>query len=159
MHSNIQIEFNGIDKDKHYSDTVQKVLEQCFVVEKLTKYNINVNVMLTNPIEIQKLNREYRNIDKPTDVLSFPMYEKGEFKEQTFLDVPCILGDIVISVEQVQIQSHEYGNTFEREFAYMLVHGFYHLMGYDHIDKNDKEEMRKREEAILKILNLQKDSN
>ena len=103
------------------------------------------------------MNQQYRNIDKETDVLSFPMFEKEEIdniilqKEHIVEDV---LGDIVISIAQVEEQAKEYGHSFNRELAYMLVHGFYHLMGYDHIEEKDKLQMRPKEEKILKDLNI-----
>ena len=106
------------------------------------------------------MNNTYRNIDRATDVLSFPVFEKQELENKikaqdfTFEDM---LGDIVISVEQVQEQAKEYGHSFERELSYMVVHGFYHLMGYDHIEEQDKELMRKKEESVLKELKISRD--
>ena len=85
------------------------------------------------------------------------MFEKEELdnkiKNQDFLHED-VLGDIVISIDQVQKQAEEYGHSFEREFAYMIVHGFYHLMGYDHIKEEDKQKMRPKEEKILKLLDI-----
>ena len=69
-------------------------------------------------------------------------------------DILDILGDIVISIDRVKNQAQEYGHSFEREFAYMIVHGFYHLMGYDHIKEEDKQKMRPKEEKILKLLDI-----
>ena len=107
--------------------------------------------------QIRKINNQYRNIDKATDVLSFPMFEKQELDEKIENnDFLCedILGDIVISIEKVKEQAEEYGHSFERELGYMIVHGFYHLMGYDHIEEEDKKIMRPKEEKVLKILNI-----
>ena len=118
-----------------------------------------IDIVLTNPKNIQKINKQYRNIDKPTDVLSFPMFEKQELdlkiKNNIFLHED-VLGDIVISIEQVEKQASEYGHSFEREFSYMLVHGFYHLMGYDHIKEEDKAKMRPKEEKILEKLEIKR---
>ena len=112
---------------------------------------------LTNPENIKEINKKYRNIDKETDVLSFPMFEKEELdeiiKNKKFKNED-ILGDIIISVEKVQEQAKEYGHSFERELSYMIVHGFYHLMGYDHIKEEDKKIMRPKEEKILKDLQI-----
>ena len=114
-----------------------------------------VNIVLTNPENIRKINKEYRNIDKETDVLSFPMFEKEEL-EQRKEENQDILGDIVISIEKVKEQAMEYEHSFKRELAYMAVHGFYHLMGYDHMNENDKILMRQKEEKVLNKLNILK---
>ena len=116
-----------------------------------------ISITLTNPKNIRNINREYRNVDKETDVLSFPMFEKDEIQaiiDTDEYEVDDVLGDIVISLEKVKEQAMEYGHSFERELAYMLVHGFYHLMGYDHIEEEDKAIMRPKEETILKKLNI-----
>ena len=112
-------------------------------------------MVLTNPNNIKTINKEFRNIDKETDVLSFPMFEKEEIKNVKS-KIPDVLGDIVISIDKVKNQAKEYGHSFERELSYMVVHGFYHLMGYDHIEEKDKIEMRKKEENILNKLDIKK---
>ena len=84
------------------------------------------------------------------------MFEKDEIPEITG-EVEEALGDIVISIEKVEEQAKEYGHSFERELSYMVVHGFYHLMGYDHIERSDREEMRAKEENILNKLNITRD--
>ena len=99
----------------------------------------------------------YRNIDKETDVLSFPMFEKNEIDELIQNQnnvVEDVLGDIIISVDRVKEQAVEYGHSFERELAYMVVHGFYHLMGYDHMNDDEKSVMRAKEENILSKLKI-----
>ncbi len=152
-----QIEFLDIEENLQYINIINKVIEQCFKEEKLEKTNLYISVILTNPENIKKINKEYRNIDKETDVLSFPMFEKEEIEEIKASKeniVEDVLGDIVISIEQVKKQAQEYGHSFEREFAYMLVHGFYHLMGYDHIKEEDKQKMRPKEEKILNDLDI-----
>ena len=154
---NYEIIYKDIEEVKSWEDIVKKVFEECFKVEGLQYSKLYITVTFTNPENIQRINKEYRNIDKPTDVLSFPMFEKEELdkkvqeKDFSYQD---ILGDIVISIPKVQEQAKEYGHSFERELAYMLVHGFYHLMGYDHIEEEDKKEMRTKEENILKTLNI-----
>ncbi len=141
-----EIIYQEIEEKKEYEEITKKVLTQCFKEEGLKEEKLSVTITLTTKQHIKKLNKEYRNIDKPTDVLSFPMFEKGEIKDFPYED---ILGDIVICIEKVEEQAKEYGHSFEREFSYMLVHGFYHLMGYDHIQEEDKKEMRTKEEKIL----------
>ena len=120
--------------------------------------NIYINIILTDPQNIRKTNTEFRNVDKETDVLSFPMFEKEEIinlknKEDDILEV---LGDIMISIERVKQQAVEYNHSFERELSYMLVHGFYHLMGYDHMVEEEKKQMREKEENVLGILGIRR---
>ena len=148
-----EINFLDIEEEKKYVDILNTVIEQCFVEEKLEKKNLYVNIVLTNPKNIRKMNRQYRNIDKETDVLSFPMFEKEELDKRKDINED-ILGDIVISIERVYEQAKEYEHSFERELAYMVVHGFYHLMGYDHMEESDKKEMRKKEENVLQKLKI-----
>ena len=150
-----EINFLDIEENKEYIDILNKVLEKCFEEENLNSKNLYINIVLTNPQNIKEINKQYRNIDKETDVLSFPMFEKKEIKKLDNKNQD-ILGDIVISIEKVKEQAVEYEHSFERELAYMAVHGFYHLMGYDHMVENDKKEMREKEENILKKLNILK---
>ena len=152
-----KIEFLDIEENDEFEKTISKVLEECFKVENLPEDKLLVSITLTNPENIRKLNCEYRNIDKSTDVLSFPMFEKEEIDnmvKNAVWDYNDILGDMVISIEQVEKQAKEYGHSFEREFAYMLVHGFYHLRGYDHMEEEEKAQMREKEENVLSQLNI-----
>lgn len=152
-----EIVYDGIDEKEEYKKVIEKVLSQCFKEEKLENSKLCVTVTLTTPKTIQEINKQYRNIDRATDVLSFPMFEKDELdkKIQTNdFENEDILGDIVVSVDKVKEQAIEYGHSFERELSYMIVHGFYHLMGYDHIEENDKKVMREKEENILKELDI-----
>ena len=151
------IEFLNIKEKAEYKNIISKVLDKCFEVEHLPKDKLLVSVTLTNPENIKKLNKEYRKIDKTTDVLSFPMFEKEEIDKMVKSpkwEYTDILGDMVISIEQVEIQAKEYGHSFERELSYMIVHSFYHLMGYDHIKEEDKEIMRPKEEYVLNELGI-----
>ena len=152
-----EVTYLNVEENKAYENVVKKVIEKCFEEENLINSKLVVTVTFTTPEEIRKINKEYRNIDKATDVLSFPMFEKEELDEKIKNDdFVCedILGDIIISIEKVKEQAIEYGHSFERELSYMLVHGFYHLMGYDHIEKEDKKKMREKEEKILDILKI-----
>ena len=131
----------------------------CHAVLELENFegSAEVSVRFVDNEQIRELNKQYRNIDKETDVLSFPMFEKDELvqkiKEKSF-EHEDVLGDIVISIPKVEEQAKEYGHSFEREFAYMIVHGFYHLMGYDHIKEEDKAIMRPKEEKVLNKLGI-----
>ena len=137
--------------------------------------NVNVpsevSVLITNDAQIRKINREFRGVDAPTDVLSFPMYEfvPGGFQAPGTADLPdlpeaaeaaesgesgvLLLGDIVISAQRVREQAASYGHSVERETAYLTVHSVLHLLGYDHVDEAaGKRKMRAREEEILGVL-------
>ena len=152
-----EIVYDGIDEKEEYKEVIEKVLSQCFKEEKLENSKLCVTVTLTTPKTIQEINKQYRNIDRATDVLSFPMFEKDELDskiQENDFENEDILGDIVVSVEKVKEQAIEYGHSFERELSYMIVHGFYHLMGYDHIEEDDKKVMRKKEENILRKLDI-----
>ena len=154
-----QLEYKDIEENKEYEKIIKKVIEQCFKEEGLLDSKLYISITLTNPENIRKINNEFRNIDRETDVLSFPMFEKKELDEMIKnKDVKHedVLGDIVISIKRVEEQAEEYGHSFEREFSYMLVHGFYHLMGYDHIKEEDKQVMRPKEENVLNKLNIKR---
>ena len=152
-----ELECLDVEEKPEYEQTIKKVLEECYKEEGLENSQLIIEITLTTPEHIRKLNNEYRGIDKATDVLSFPMFEKNEIdekiKENNFFHED-ILGDMIISIDQVQKQAIEFGHSFERELSYMVVHSFYHLMGYDHIKENDKKIMRPKEEKILNKLGI-----
>lgn len=149
----VEINYWDITENKEYEEEIKKIINMCFKEEKLIDKNLYINVILTNSKKIREINKKHRNVDKETDVLSFPMFEKEELCKLKFEHIEN-LGDIIISVEQVKKQAIEYGHGFEREFAYMLVHGFYHILGFDHIEESDKKIMREQEEKILSKLNI-----
>ena len=149
----VQIEFMDIEETEEYSKIIDTVIHKCFEEENLLKTKLYMSIILTTPDKIQEMNNEYRKINKATDVLSFPMFEKDEISNLSLITEEP-LGDIVISIEKVREQAEEYGHSFERELAYMVVHGFYHLMGYDHIELTDRTEMREKEENILNQLSI-----
>lgn len=155
-----EITYLNLEKNEMYEEIVKNVLFKCFEEEALLNSKLMITVTFTTPEQIRKINKKYRKIDKSTDVLSFPMFEKQELdkkiKNNDFL-FEDMLGDIIISIEKVKEQAEEYGHSFERELSYMLVHGFYHLMGYDHIKEEDKKIMRPKEEKILNDLKIKRD--
>ena len=159
MKQHAEIEYEGIEKNSEYEDLIFKVINKCFENEKMDKLELYVSITLTVPSVIQEINKKYRNIDKPTDVLSFPMFEKQELDEmiKNKYEFNDILGDLIISIPKVEEQATQYGHSFERELAYMCVHGFYHLMGYDHIIESDKIVMRKKEDEILNLLQIKRE--
>lgn len=157
-----QLEYLDIEENKDYQKIIEKVIKKCFEEEKLENSQLYISITLTNPENIHQINKQYRNVDKETDVLSFPMFEKEEIDRKVELqdfEHEDVLGDIVISIERVKEQAKEYGHSFERELAYMIVHGFYHLMGYDHIEEEDKIIMRPKEENILNKLGIKRDES
>lgn len=115
-----------------------------------------LSLLITDNEEIKIYNRDYRGMDQATDVLSFPMYEAEELAHLKGADLPqtLLLGDIIISRERAEEQAREYGHSFSREIAYLFLHGILHLLGFDHLEEEEKEEMRAREEEILNKFSL-----
>lgn len=128
-------------------------------------YEVQVNIILTTNEEIHKINLEQRNVDAPTDVLSFPMIEYAYPSDFTILEGDSmdnfdpdtgelLLGDIVISVDKVIEQAEKYNHGVKREYAFLIAHSMLHLFGYDHMDELERETMENRQEEILKRLNI-----
>ena len=115
-----------------------------------------VSVTFTDDAGIQELNKKFRQIDKPTDVLSFPLFDfDGNSDEPAIDEIINNLGDIVISLERAKAQADEYGHSFERETAFLCVHSMLHLLGYDHeISEEDDREMREKQTEIMDIMGL-----
>jgi probable rRNA maturation factor len=137
-------------------DMLRRVLEEAARAEEVEG---EVTVTFVDNARIHELNREYRGIDRPTDVLSFAMNEEGEEEIEIFLDeemegMPNMLGDIIISIPKTREQAEEYGHSFERELGFLAVHGFLHLLGYDHMTEEDEKEMFSRQEEILHRVRL-----
>lgn len=156
MKQHAEIIYNKIEQNEEYEKTIYKVIEECFKNENLDGLKLYISITLTVPEVIQDLNAKYREIDKPTDVLSFPMFEPDEIAEMISenYQIEEALGDMVISIPKVKEQAIEYGHSFERELAYMVVHSFYHIMGYDHMVESDKVVMRAKEDEILNKLHI-----
>ncbi len=155
MKQHAEIVYNKVEENSEYESIINRVIDECFKNEYLDGLKLYVSITLTVPEEIHILNKNFRNIDKPTDVLSFPMFQPDEIEKMIKENYQeDILGDMVISIPQVEEQAKEYGHSFERELAYMVVHSFYHLMGYDHMVEEDKIKMRAKEDEILNKLNI-----
>ena len=156
MKQHAEIVYNKVEENSEYESIINRVIDECFKNEYLDGLKLYVSITLTVPEEIHILNKNFRNIDKPTDVLSFPMFQPDEIEKmiKDNYQEEDILGDMVISIPQVEEQAKEYGHSFERELAYMVVHSFYHLMGYDHMVEEDKIKMRAKEDEILNKLNI-----
>ena len=154
--------YKDIKPQKEYEEIIQDVIKTCYKQEKIENSKLIITITLTTPENIKEINKTYRDIDRATDVLSFPIFEKDELDkkiEKKDFEIEDMLGDIVISIEKVEEQAIEYGHSFERELSYMVVHGFYHLMGYDHIKEEDKKIMRKKEEQVLEKLGIQREND
>lgn len=152
----IEVNYNAISELPNEEKLIKEVVSRVLEEEKVLP-EVDVYITLTNNEEIHKINKEYRDVDRPTDVLSFPMYERDEIaglKNDTNDEIEKILGDIIVSIEKVREQAKEYGHSFERELAYLVTHGMLHLLGYDHMIEEEKAVMRKREEEILETLNI-----
>ena len=174
MKQHAEITYEEIEENKDYENIINKVIDKCFENEHLDRLNLYISINLTVPDVIHVINKKYRDVDRATDVLSFPMFEKNEIdamvkdalenkegnntelESESKLDFDdCeVLGDLIISIPKVYEQAEEYGHSFERELAYMCVHGFYHLMGYDHMVESDKVVMRAKEDEVLNALGI-----
>lgn len=128
-------------------DIIEEVLKS-ILIDELDSLDCEISISLVDNKEIKDLNREYRNIDRETDVLSFPM-------DQDF-NIPgvVLLGDIIISMEKAKEQAEEFSHSLEREIAYLTAHSLYHLLGYDHMEEEEKIEMRKKEKSTMKKLKI-----
>ena len=116
----------------------------------------SISVSFVDKAEIRRLNKEYRGVDKATDVLSFPAFEFGTIpaEEELEEDEELALGDVVICEEVCRRQAEEYGHSEEREIIYLFVHSVFHLLGYDHETEDGKQDMRAREEAVMELLGI-----
>ena len=113
-----------------------------------------VDITIVDDEEIHQLNRDYRNVDRSTDVLSFALDEDDEDEPELLEGQLHLLGDIIISAETATRQAEEFGHGLEREIVYLAVHGLLHLLGYDHMVEEDKVIMRAKEEEALRAINL-----
>ena len=150
-----ELSYENIEPKEEYNQLIERVLKKCFEKENIQPEKLWIEIILTNNETIRKINKTYRNIDQETDVLSFPMFERKDFPLR--IQEKDILGNLVISIPKVAEQAKEFGHSFEREFGYMLVHGFYHLLGYDHIEEADRVEMRKEEDFVMEQLGISRD--
>ncbi len=134
---------------EEYIDLIDKLLTFAGKEEKLSD-RIELSVGFVNNEEIQELNKNYRQIDKPTDVLSFALEDEKEGELKIIgEDVPLMLGDIIISVDKAKEQAKDYNHSLERELGFLALHGFLHLNGYDHMSEEDETKMFDRQKEIL----------
>lgn len=146
----MEIYYDDRQDDIKITDEIKNLIEKSIAavlkVENLDE-NVEVSVSFVGDEEIRDLNRDYRGVDKSTDVLSFPM-------DDEFIIVSRILGDVIINTRRVMEQAEELGHSEERELSYLTVHSILHLLGYDHMDDEDKKEMREREKLAMKELSI-----
>lgn len=140
--NNIEI-FNETDKEIKELEDLKKVIDKAVEIENIS--NVEFNVIIVDNERIHEINREYRHIDRPTDVISFALEDDESFPGME----TRVLGDIYISLDKVYEQSEAYGHSFFRELAFLTVHGLLHLLGYDHMEIEDEKEMFSRQELIL----------
>lgn len=152
------------EQDKvEVSEAIEKLIERtiqfCMAAENLD-VNYEVSVLIVDDEEIRTINKEHRDIDKSTDVLSFPMVEfqngelisdEGDYNMEL---EELMLGDIIISAETAKKQAQDYGHSFEREVAFLTAHSCYHLLGYDHMEEVEEKVMIEKQESILTQMGL-----
>lgn len=156
---------NKIEIGEEFIDKLEAVIDYALKAEEMDK-EYELSVIFVDNHQIREINREFRDIDRETDVLSFPMLEYPEHSiyreiylnkilDSSYYDEDkLVIGDMALSLEKALEQSKDYGHSFERETAYLTVHSVLHLLGYDHMEEEDKIKMRKREEEILNSLNI-----
>lgn len=144
---------------------IESIIDYALVEEEV-RIHYEVSLLLVNNNEIKHINNEQRKKDMVTDVLSFPMldyeeetvfkdnYKEYKFHESDLDDGRLVLGDIVLNLQRAEEQCNEYGHSFEREVCYLVIHSVLHLLGYDHMNEEEKKKMRGREESILNKFNL-----
>lgn len=151
----------AVEKNKVKSYILDIVYNAC-VINNISGEKIYISISSVDKDKIKKINKEYRNIDKVTDVLSFPIFERDELKNISLNDKDkklkeIELGDIILCLNVIESQADEYGTGILRETLYMITHGVCHLIGYDHMDDDERKEMRKMEEEILNRIGVTKD--
>lgn len=146
--------FNETEEEIDELEELERVLKYATEKEKLG--TVYFNVIIVNNDYIHELNKNYRNIDRETDVITFALEDEDLVKNESGMRV---LGDIYISLDRAKEQAKEYGHSFKRELIFLAVHGFYHLLGYDHITKEDEEIMFARQEEVLSECGIKRENS
>ena len=152
----IYIEYSNEQDKLSPPEDFEKLVEDCAraaLEEEEIEDDAEVSVTLVDNARIRELNKEFREIDRETDVLSFPLGDENGFEVDPDNDA-ILLGDIVISLEKARAQSEEYGHSFRREVAFLLTHSLFHLLGYDHMTEDEEKEMFAKQEKVLTKLGL-----
>ncbi len=146
----ISREPEGLSVEDTVVPTIEAVAAKVSELYRLEKAELSIT--LTDNLHIQAINRRYRGIDRPTDVISFALNESEEPEIQ---DAEVnILGDIIISLERAAEQAAEYGHSYRREVAFLTVHGLLHLLGYDHMEDEERQEMEEEQRAVMEALGI-----
>lgn len=153
LHVTFNNEQTKIPIDDRTAALMRRCLERAAQLERVTTGEVSVTLL--NDTAIQQLNRQYRHVDRPTDVLAFPMGDDSDAFEWTEESgfVP-LLGDIFISAPRARAQAQAYGHSFSRELGFLLTHGFLHLLGYDHDTEQAEHEMIRKQEQVLSSIGL-----
>ncbi|WP_459499397.1 rRNA maturation RNase YbeY [Bacillus sp. C1] len=139
---------------EEYVNMIRDLLEQAASVENVED-GTELSVTFVDNERIQEINRDYRDKDQPTDVISFAMEDMGEGEmEIVGAEMPRMLGDLIISIPRAKEQAEEYGHSFDRELGFLALHGFLHLLGYDHMTEEDEKEMFGKQKEILDVFGL-----
>ena len=144
-------EVDGLPIDEDLAAEIRRAVEK--VGELYDAADAEVSITLTDDAHIHALNREYRAVDRPTDVISFAL---NESEEPEIAGGPAIdvLGDIVLSVERAKVQAAEYGHSLRREIVFLTVHGMLHLLGYDHVEEAERQEMEEEQRHVMAALGV-----
>ncbi|AXZ23311.1 rRNA maturation RNase YbeY [Staphylococcus warneri] len=142
-------------KDEWY-EQIEKLLNFAKQEEQINE-DAELSITFVDKSEIQEINKMYRDKDKVTDVISFALEEDEPDIDMSEFNIPRVLGDIIICTDVAQEQSESYGHSFERELGFLALHGFLHLLGYDHMNEEDEKEMFGRQDGILNAYGLTRD--
>lgn len=146
---------NTTKKDLNLEKDLEKVIGEVLKIEKVDEKKCEISISFVDEKKIRELNRNFRSIDKTTDVLSFPIEDFFNEDRKTLLKKPYLmLGDVVICLDVARKQAKELGHSFEREIMYLTCHSILHLLGYDHMEDEDKKIMRAREKEVMKNLGV-----
>ena len=145
----MELDFTSINEDfNNYEEIYSYLIGKAFKVLNLS-FDPVVSVSFIDNEKIHKINKEYRKIDRPTDVISFAFLDNEDREKEYASGMPVILGDIYISLDKADEQAKEYGHSMKRELCFLFVHGLLHLLGYDHMTKEDEEIMFPLQDKIL----------
>lgn len=162
---------NNIQDDIKISEDLLSLIEEIIeytLKEEAVNIKVEISLLLVGDDKIKEINKRQRNIDMVTDVLSFPMleyrkhtvykdnYMNNKFSLEDLDEGKLVLGDVVLNINRAKEQSIEYNHSFNREICYLLLHSILHLLGYDHMEEQDKLKMRKREEEILNNFHIKR---
>ena len=148
--------FNIYNETKEEIEELEKIKDLMDIAIKSEKLgNVEFNIIIVDNEYIHTLNREHRGIDRATDVITFALEDYSDIEYEDYR----LLGDIYISIDKARSQAIEYGHSFLRELAFLAVHGFLHLLGYDHINEEDEKRMFSRQEEILNEAGIKRENN